>query len=159
MNTGSKVVVVADATTNAVINQSQNNPEFGYVRVEQAVNHYDDNGFLRRKKLSALIAAPLADLQDAGYYAGQVLPGKIIVQEATTAWNKENPERDLKVAGKTGIVCRIEGQPIYRRTLYTEKENLKDTFLAHDNVEELRAAYDQAEAKSAVQPNEDFSLK
>ena len=159
MNTGSKVVVVADATTGAVINQSQNNPEYGFVRVEQAVNHYDDNGFLRRKKLSALIAAPLADLQDAGYHAGQILPGKIIVQEAITPWNKENPERDLKVAGKTGIVCRIEGQPIYRRTLYTEKENLTDTFLAHDNVEELRLAYDKAEKVAAIKPNEDFSIQ
>lgn len=153
----SKVVVVADATTNAVINTSTNNPEFGYIRVEQSVNQYDDNGFLRRKKLSAIISAPLADLQEAGYYGGQLLDGKIIIQESTTPFNEKNPERDLKVAGSTGIVCRIEGKPIYRRTLYTEKENLKDTTLAHDNVEELRVAYDSAK-KSAIKPNEDFGI-
>jgi helix-turn-helix protein len=44
----SKVVVLADATTGSVINVS-NNPEFGHIRVEQTVNQYDDNGFLRRK--------------------------------------------------------------------------------------------------------------
>jgi len=153
----SKVVVVADATTGAVINASQNNPEYGFIRVEQSVNQYDDNGFLRRKKLSAIISAPLADLQDAGYYGGQLLDGRIIIQEATTPFNEKNPERDLKVAGSTGIVCRIEGQPIYRRTLYTEKENMKDTLIAHDNVEELRVAYDSGK-KSAIKPNEEFGL-
>jgi hypothetical protein len=157
MNSNSSVTVVADATTGAVINQSENNPEYGYIRVQQAVNQYDDNGFLRRKKLAAIIAAPMGDLQDAGYYAGQLLPGRIIVQESTTPWNKDNPERDLKIAGKTGIVCRIEGQPIYRRTLYTEKDNVKDVFLAHDNVDELRAAYN--ESSSAVKANEDFSIQ
>jgi hypothetical protein len=157
MNSNSSVTVVADATTGAVINQSENNPEYGYIRVQQAVNQYDDNGFLRRKKLAAIIAAPMGDLQDAGYYAGQLLPGRIIVQESTTPWNKDNPERDLKIAGKTGIVCRIEGQPIYRRTLYTEKDNVKDAFLAHDNVDELRAAYN--ESSSAVKANEDFSIQ
>jgi hypothetical protein len=153
----SKVVIVADATTNAVINVSTNNPDYGYVRVEQSVNQYDDNGFLRRKKLSAIISAPIGDLQDAGYYAGQLLDGKIIIQESTTPWNEKNPERDLKVAGSTGIVCRLEGAPIYRRTLYTEKENLKDTLIAHDNVDELRAAYESNKV-SAVKPNEEFGI-
>jgi hypothetical protein len=152
----SKAVIVADATTGSVINMSSN-PEFGYVRVEQSVNQYDDNGFLRRKKLSAIISAPIGDLQDAGYYAGQLLDGKIIIQESTTPWNEKNPERDLKVAGSTGIVCRLNGAPIYRRTLYTEKENLKDSLLAHDNVDELRVAYESSKA-SAVKPNTEFGI-
>jgi hypothetical protein len=152
----SKVVIVADATTGAVINMS-NNPEFGYIRVEQSVNQYDDNGFLRRKKLSAIISGPLQDLQDAGYYSGQLLDGKIIIQESTSAFNEKSPERDLKVAGSTGIVCRLEGAPIYRRTLYTEKENLKDALIAHDNVDELRTAYDSVK-KSAIKPNEEFGI-
>ena len=144
----SKVVIVADATTGAVINMS-NNPEFGYIRV--------DNGFLRRKKLSAIISGPLQDLQDAGYYSGQLLDGKIIIQESTSAFNEKSPERDLKVAGSTGIVCRLDGAPIYRRTLYTEKENLKDALIAHDNVDELRTAYDSVK-KSAIKPNEEFGI-
>jgi hypothetical protein len=152
----SKVVVVADATTGSVINLS-NNPEFGYIRVEQSVNQYDDNGFLRRKKLSAIISAPIQDLKDADYYKGQLLDGKIVIQESLTPFNSKTPERDLKVAGSTGIVCRVEGAPVYRRTLYTEKENVKDTFIAHDNIEELRAAYDSAKS-SAIKPNEEFGI-
>jgi hypothetical protein len=155
----SKVMVVADATTGAVINQSVNNPEYGFIRIEQFVNHYDDNGFLRRRKLSALISGPLSDLQDADYYAGMELSGRIIVQESLTPWNEKNPNRELKVAGSTGIVCRIEGQPIYRRTLYTEKENLTDIFLAHDNVDELRHAYTAQVTKvNTLQPNEEFTI-
>lgn len=152
----SKAIIVADATTGSVINMSSN-PDFGYVRVEQAVNQYDDNGFLRRKKLSAIISAPIGDLQEAGYYAGQLLDGRIIIQESTSPWNEKNPERDLKVAGSTGIVCRLDGAPIYRRTLYTEKENVKDTLIAHDNVEELRAAYETNKV-SAIKPNEEFGI-
>jgi hypothetical protein len=152
----SKAIIVADATTGSVINMSSN-PDFGYVRVEQAVNQYDDNGFLRRKKLSAIISAPIGDLQEAGYYAGQMLDGRVIIQESTSPWNEKNPERDLKVAGSTGIVCRLDGAPIYRRTLYTEKENVKDTLIAHDNVEELRAAYETNKV-SAIKPNEEFGI-
>jgi hypothetical protein len=152
----SKAIIVADATTGSVINMSSN-PDFGYVRVEQAVNQYDDNGFLRRKKLSAIISAPIGDLQEAGYYAGQLLDGRVIIQESTSPWNEKNPERDLKVAGSTGIVCRLDGAPIYRRTLYTEKENVKDTLIAHDNVEELRAAYETNKV-SAIKPNEEFGI-
>lgn len=150
-------MVVADATTGAVINQSVNNPEFGFIRIEQFVNHYDDNGFLRRRKSSALISGPMSDLQDADYYAGMELSGRIIVQESLTPWNEKNPNRELKVAGSTGIVCRIEGQPIYRRTLYTEKENLTDIFLAHDNIDELRFAYQNNQAVKSI-VDEDFGI-
>jgi hypothetical protein len=153
----SKVMVVADATTGAVINQSVNNPEFGFIRIEQFVNHYDDNGFLRRRKSSALISGPMSDLQDADYYAGMELSGRIIVQESLTPWNEKNPNRELKVAGSTGIVCRVDGQPIYRRTLYTEKENLTDIFLAHDNIDELRFAYQNNQAVKSI-ADEDFGI-
>jgi hypothetical protein len=152
----SKVVVLADATTGSVINVS-NNPEFGYIRVEQTVNQYDDNGFLRRKKLSAIISAEMEDLQAAGYYAGQLLDGKIIVQESLEPFNDKNPERDLKVAGSTGIVCRVDGAPVYRRTLYTEKQNLTDSPIAHTNVDEIKAAYETTKS-SAIKPNEEFGI-
>lgn len=155
----SKVTIVADATTGAVINQSPNNPEYGFIRVQQFVNHYDDNGFLRRRKSTAIVSGPMTDLQDAGYHNGMELPGKIIVQESVTPWNEKNPDRELKVAGATGIVCRIDGNPIYRRTLYTEKENVNDTFLAHDNIDELRFAYkEQKESGTKKIVDADFTI-
>jgi hypothetical protein len=155
----SKVVIVADATTGAVINVSANNPDFGFVKLQQVRTLVDDNGFLRRQVMSALIQAPVGILQEMGYHAGQVLDGKIIIKEALTPFNKKSPERDLKVAGKTGIVCTLNGEPIYRKTVYNTSSNAADLTIQHDNVEELRAAYAAQNAvSSAIKPNEDFAI-
>jgi hypothetical protein len=153
----SKVTVVADATTNAVINKS-NNPEYGYVKLAQPRTTIDDNGFLRRTVLTALIQAPIAILQEMGYYAGQILEGKIIIKESLTPFNKKDPSRDLKVAGKSGIPCTIEGNPIYRKTVYAQAGNAEDITIQHDNTEELRNAYAAEQGSSAIQPNQEFSL-
>jgi len=50
----SKVFVTADET-GAVINVSDNNSEYGYVRVQQTRTMIDDNGFARRKTITALM--------------------------------------------------------------------------------------------------------
>jgi hypothetical protein len=137
----SKVIVTADATTNSVVNVSENNPKWGYIRVQQVRTMIDDNGFLKRKSVSAIVPALLEDLQASGFFAGQQLDGKIVVEESLEAFNDKTPERDLKVAGETGIVCTFGGLPIYRRTKYTLDASATDTLIKHDNVEELRAAY------------------
>jgi hypothetical protein len=136
----SKVIVTADATTNSVVNVSDN-PEWGYLRVEQIRTMIDDNGFLKRKSVSAIVPGLLSDLQASGFFAGQPLDGKIVVEESLEPFNKKNPERDLKVAGETGIVCTYGGLPIYRRTKFSLDSTMQDTLIKHDNVEELRAAY------------------
>lgn len=136
----SKVIVTADATTNSVVNVSEN-PEWGYIRVQQVRTMIDDNGFLKRKSVSAIVPALLEDLQASGFFAGQQLDGKILVEESLEPFNKKTPERDLKIAGETGIVCTFGGLPIYRRTKYTLDGSATDNLIKHDNVEELRAAY------------------
>lgn len=155
----SKVKVIGDAN-GVVINQSQNSPEYGYVRVEQVRTLVDDNGFLRRKSVSALIQGTIADLQESGFYAGQELPGNVVVMESMEPFNKKNPERDYKVAGETGILCTVEGAPIFRKTVYTTASNAEDVTIKHDNVEELRIAYAKqasAATSSAVKtPNVNF---
>ena len=155
----SKVKVVADATTGAVINVSPNNDDYGYIRVEQARTVIDDNGFLRRKVVSTLVPGLLPDLQAENYYNGQELPGKIIIKESLTPFNEKTPEKDLKIAGDTGIVCKFEGSPIYRKTQYTLASNAEDVLIKHDNVEELRAAYAVQNSKpQAIKPNTDFAI-
>ena len=69
-----KVKVVADATGNVLV-QSQNNPEYGYVRLEQAKTMIDDNGFLRRKLTSTLLHGSVQELKDSNFYGGQELNG------------------------------------------------------------------------------------
>jgi hypothetical protein len=153
----SKVIILADEATGAVVNVSVNNPEYGYVRVQQVRTMIDDNGFLRRKPVSALIPGTLAELKDSGFFQGQQLDGKIVVEESLEPFNEKTPERDLKVAGETGIVCTLGGQPIYRRTKMSFDANVSDTLIKHDNTEELRAAYNVGKSK-AIKPNDDFSI-
>jgi hypothetical protein len=136
----SKVRVIGDETGN-VINQSATNPDYGYVRLEQVKTTIDDNGFLRRRSISTLVQGLVSDLKAESYFSGQELSGKIVVLEALTPFNKKNPERDIKQAGDTGIVCSVEGLPIYRKTLYSLSSNTEDVFIKHDNVEQIRNAF------------------
>lgn len=155
----SKVIVLADDTTGAVVNVSENNPDYGYVRVSQVRTVVDDNGFLRRKQITALMPALVEDLTEMRLFSGQQLDGKIVVEESLEPFNTKNPERDLKVAGETGIVCTLGGYPIYRRTKFSFDSNAADVSVKHDNVEELRNAYALQNSATAIQPNEDFSIK
>jgi hypothetical protein len=140
----SKVIVLADETTGTVVNVSQNKPEYGFIRVQQIRTMIDDNGFLRRKPVSALIPGTINELQETGFFAGQQLDGKIVVEESLEPFNEKNPERDLKIAGETGVVCTLGGLPIYRRTKMSFDASAPDTLIKHDNVDQLRAAYAQA---------------
>jgi hypothetical protein len=128
----SKVVVLGDETTKTVVNVSENNPDYGYIRVQQIRTMIDDNGFLRRKPVSALIPGTLSELTESGFYAGQQLDGKIVVEESLEPFNAKTPERDLKVAGDTGIVCTIGGLPIYRRTKFTLDGTAQDTLIKQE---------------------------
>lgn len=151
-----KVVVTADKAGN-VITRSQNNPDFGHIRVEQSRMLIDDNGFARMKKLSALIPGGVQELQGFGWTAGQEVEGKIVVKERLTPFNAKDPERDYKIAGASGIVCTKGGAPIYRKHIFTFDLNAEDVTVEHDNQEEIKAAYAE-EKESAIRPNDDFNL-
>jgi hypothetical protein len=135
MNT--KVLVTADDQGN-VIGVSKNNPEFGYIRVEQTLPTVSDKGWLKISKRSALIKGRVEELMLLGYTQGQVLPGTIVVKESLEPFNNENPGRDLKFAGDTGVVCRIDDQPIYRQSFYTTNPNSFDELISHNNTDEIK---------------------
>jgi len=148
----SKVKITGDELGN-VIHQSVNNPEYGYVRVEQVRSMYDDNGFLRRRVVSALIQGSMEDLKQEGYYLGQELPGKIVIIESLNPTNKKDHTKNIKTAGNTGVVCKVNGKPIYRKTIYTIISNLTDELVKHDNVDEIKAANNVSNVKlSAIHP-------
>jgi hypothetical protein len=132
-----KVTVAADKTGN-VIGVSQNNPEYGYIRVEQQAIQINDQGWLRNVKRSALIKGKVEDLLQTGYQEGTEIVGKIVVIESLTPFNDVNPDRDLKIAGDTGVICRVDDQPIYRQTFFTTNVNLQDEFITHSNSSEIR---------------------
>lgn len=152
-----KVVVAADKAGNVIV-RSSNNPEYGHIRVEQTRMVIDDSGFARRKRLSALIPGLVEDLKGFGWEAGELVSGKIIVKESLTPFNANDPERDYKIAGNSGIVCCQDGQPIYRKNFFTLSSSAEDTSVEHTNGEEIKAAYAELKETSAMKPNEDFSL-
>lgn len=154
----SKVKVTANELGKVVI-PSENNPSFGYVRVEQERAVTDENGWIRVKKLTALVPGTVSDLNKLGWVNGQLVNGSIVIREQLTPFNKRNPERDLKVAGDTGIVCKVDDQPIYRNTFFTTNPNAQDTVIAHTNIEEIKAAYSgSAPLVSETEEIDDFSL-
>lgn len=132
----SKVTVTADKNGN-IVKISENNPEFGFIRVEQIATQIA-NGWLRKVKRSAIINGNVNDLLDASFKDGQELAGKIVIVESFNPFNPENPDRDLKIAGDTGIICRVNDQPIYRQSVYTVNDQAQDEFIMHDNTEEIK---------------------
>jgi hypothetical protein len=148
MNT--KVTVTADENGN-VIGVSKNNPEYGYVRVEQTSPMVTDRGWLKISKRSSLIKGKVEDLKSLNYTAGQQLPGTIVIKESLTPFNTDNPDRDLKIAGETGVVCRIDDQPIYRQTFYTTNPNSYDELITHTNTDEIREVQAAQRAMSSIQ--------
>lgn len=131
------VTIAADKEGN-LISVSPKNPEYGSIRVEQIAQEINKNGWFSFKKRSALIKGKVSDLVEAGFKVGQPLPGKIVVRESLIPFNIENPERDLKIAGESGIVCRYEDQPIYRQSFYTTELSEQDQLIMHTNTEEIR---------------------
>lgn len=133
-----KVTVTADELGN-VITQSLN-PDIGYVRIEQQIKTIGLNNWVKNEKRSALIFGKIEDLQAFGFKENQELDGKIIVDESLQPFNPATAEREMKMAGNTGIYCRVDDQPIYRRTRFTTNMDDQDTLIQHTNVDEIREA-------------------
>lgn len=134
-----KVKVTADKKGN-VITVSEKNPEFGHIRVEQEVVQINDRGWLQTTTRSAIINGKVEDLLKTGFKDGSEIPGKIVVIESLKPFNLENPEKNMKIAGDTGVVCRMDDQPIYRQTFFTTNQNSFDELLMHTNTEEIKTA-------------------
>lgn len=155
--TAGKVRITADQDGN-IIGVSQNNPEFGYVRVEQVAMTVNSQGWLRRSKRSALIKGKVIDLMEASFKENQELPGKIVVVESHVPFNPENPERDLKIAGDTGIICRVHDQPIYRQSYYTTNESAQDELIMHTNAEEIREVQAASKLLNHISKKQDVEV-
>lgn len=136
----SKVIVTADAAGNVIV-PSKNNTDWGHIRVTQERMVVDDGGFARPKPLSALIIGKIEDFKRFKYVKGQEIEGKIIFKESLKPFNSKEPERDYKKAGKTGIICCQDGQPIYRKNFYKQDSESMDVCVEHTNGEDIKVAY------------------
>ena len=134
-----KCTVMADTIGNT-IGISENNPEYGYIRVEQVTNQISEGGWLKLVKRSALIKGTVEDLKAVNYKEGDEISGRILVKESLEPFNPVNPEKNLKIAGSTGIICKLDNNPIYRDTYFTIDPYKEDEFISHDNTEEIKDA-------------------
>ena len=131
------VTVTADEDGN-VVGVSENNPDYGYIRVETISTQIDNEGWLKNVKRSALIKGKVTDLVEVGYKEFDEIPGRIVVRESLEPFNPENPDKNLKIAGNTGIICRVHDEPIYRQTFFTSNLNDVDELIMHTNKEEIK---------------------
>ena len=127
-----QVEVLADDMGN-VVRQSQSNPEFGHVRLQQTRVTFGNSGWVKKSNISTLLHGKLEDLNEMGLESMESLPGKIVIKEQLEPFSKNDPDRDYKKAGDTGIICCVDGQPIYRKTFFMPDVNAQDVLLAHTN--------------------------
>tara|TARA_Y100001938_G_C8063792_1_gene418955 strand:+ start:1205 stop:1729 length:525 start_codon:yes stop_codon:yes gene_type:complete len=133
-------VTIARDEQGSVIRVSKTNPEFGHVRLTQNKVLFNTQGWVNNKQLSTLIHGTVEDLKALNLENKESLPGNIVVREQTEPFNTNDPDRDLKMAGDTGVVCCAHGEPIYRKTFYSMDENATDTLVAHTNSDAIREA-------------------
>ena len=135
----SKVNIIADDMGN-VIRQSSTSSEYGYVRLQQDRVTFGNGGWVKKSNISTLLHGKLEDLQSIGLESMTTLPGKIIIKEQFDAFSTNDPDRDLKYAGDTGIICCVDGEPIYRKTFFVADATAEDVLLAHNNGAAIKEA-------------------
>ena len=153
-----KVVLNVDGN---LISTSPSNSDWGWYKIEQERMTLNDEGVARMTKLSAIIQGWMEDIRGLKWTLGMSLPGKIVIRESLVPFNKRNPEKDLKIAGKSGVICKVEGKPIYRRYFYNQSNAAEDVLIAHDNKEEIQAAYAALEESAEdydIRENDPFSI-
>ena len=145
----SKVNILADDMGN-VVRQSQSNPEFGHVRLQQTRVTFGNSGWVKKSNISTLLHGKLEDLNEMGLESMESLPGKIVIKEQLEPFSKNDPDRDYKKAGDTGIICCVDGQPIYRKTFFAADLSRTDVLIAHDNADAIREANGHAPMTNAA---------
>tara|TARA_R110002012_G_scaffold236249_1_gene409967 strand:+ start:2744 stop:3337 length:594 start_codon:yes stop_codon:yes gene_type:complete len=160
MTENGKVTIVAD-DNGSVIRVSKNNPEFGHVRLTQEKVGFGSQGWVKRSTRSTLIHGTVEDLEATGLASKKELAGQIVIREQFEPFNEKNPDRDLKIAGDTGIVLigtnPETGEmdaPIYRKTFYSMDSDEQDTLVTHTNSNAIREANGLEPKKATISKDE-----
>lgn len=147
-----QVTIVPNSKTGSVITAYKNNPEYGYVQLQQTAITVD-GGWVRESKRSTLLRAKM-DLLTKFVSATKSLqlPGAIVVKEFLESevpqemkdkfFNKELSYEDqiapyVKRAGQDGVELTLGGERILRFTEYDAAGSQSDIKVAHDNVEAI----------------------
>jgi hypothetical protein len=156
-----KPVKVAANKAGHIINVSKNNPEYGYVRLIQDKIEVKGS-FVDDKQRSTLLTGKMEVLESMNLTEGTALEGNIVICESLTPFSRTDPNKDLKYAGKTGVVCTLDGEPIYRKSFYTQSDKAQDEFISHDNTQEIINAKEEAkeaDKRAIMTANQDFDTE
>jgi len=149
MNT-TPVYIVGDEN-GSIITVSPKNPDFGWLTLRQD-STLIINGWANKKSLTTIIMGQVDVLETMDLAAGEVLTGKIVIVEKLEPFSTS--DRDLKIAGSSNVVCKLKGQPIYRKTFYTVDSTANNVLIAHDNIDEIRNSLSNNNSKDLkVLPN------
>lgn len=133
-----------------------NNPEYGFIVLEQIASELK-GGWISDKTLTTIIQGKTSVLESMDL--SKPLIGKIVVLESIKPFNDKQPERDLKYAGDTGIVCMDGDNPIYRKTEFTYDINKHSEFIKHTNGAEIRSANSTNQAVESLSAFKEESVE
>ena len=134
-----------------IVNVNSNSPEYGYVRIGQTISKFNPDGWISTEERYFLLKGKLEALQNSGLDSNSVLPGKLIRQESLEPFDDYSQP---KVAGTSGVVCKLNGQPIYSRVVWDQTGTAHDVLIAHDNKEEIIASLANNNVKPIVNPGD-----
>tara|TARA_R110000765_G_scaffold5492_1_gene17203 strand:+ start:599 stop:1324 length:726 start_codon:yes stop_codon:yes gene_type:complete len=127
----SSVIVKADKNGNVIVQSS--NPEYGYIQLIQDRMNVTDKGWLETKTFSTILKGKICDLKKLRFKPKQELPGNIVVVESLTPFDKNNPNKDLKVSSNTGAIFHTtSGEPIYRNKFWDPSGSKVDVLVPYD---------------------------
>ena len=152
-------VTVSSNKEGAVIILTKN-PDIGYIILKQTRITFKNTGWLKKQKLQTLVLGEVEELKDLNWFNGMELPGNILIKEQFEPFNNDDPDRDYKIAGLTGIICCQDGQPIYRKCYYEPSLEINDVEIQHDNGEVIRDKFiEQIEEITSNQDLEQITSK
>jgi hypothetical protein len=124
-----------------ILGISSNNPDFGYIRVEENGGlSFGAGGWLNSNTKTALIKGKVADLtafiRKNNVTVGYEIPGKIVIKEQTTPFYEGQQPKRAGANGEVLYTTDSEGvrHAIYRQTEFTMNMDMQDVLVKHDNI-------------------------
>jgi hypothetical protein len=134
------------------VTPSKKNPMMGYVGFYQLGALATQNKRLDLEIEHWAISIGRTEKFEAKYSAGQILPGRIAIEETFDAPNPEDTAQDLKFLSaackEAGVPCTKDGKDIYQIKWYDPTGTAPDVLIAHDNQEEINEVNLEAKAQA-----------
>lgn len=125
----------------AKIRVSVNNPEYAHVLLVQNKTWIAPSGWVRKRRMSTLLNGKTEVIKELGLGKKKYLPGQIVIKEQLEPFScSSDPDRDIKYAGDTGVICCKDGEIIYRKCFYDSSGLDVDILVAHTNGDAIREA-------------------